>query len=350
MLVTDYIMISSELLESFNQVVKIIEEPVIVVEGNGQIITTNNSFKDTFQFSKYRVRHGGFIEKCLEENQSIVDLIKNFISEASLESREQRFKHNGKYYSVKASYFKTGEDISTFIIFHDMTDKETLEKKLKVFTSDVAHEIRTPLAGISAIAELLAYNNRLSEDEMRDEARFIYDEVTRLTDLVNDLLQMSRNEVNAKRLEMSEIDIDQLINHVTSSIKTRTTENGFEFTIDVHTKTVYGDYNALVQILLNLLDNACTYGKSKIRLKVSEDYLYTIFKVEDDGIGLTQEQASRIFERFYRTDESRNKNSGGTGLGLAIVKDLVDSHEGKIAVRSKVGIGTDFIISIPKKK
>lgn len=342
-------MISREMLDSFNQVVKIIEEPVIVLSCIGEIITTNNTFKDTFQFSKYRIRHGGLYRKCLEENNGIIELINSFLEDPGEDSQEQRFKHNGKYYSVKASYF-TMEQNCCFIIFHDMTEKETLEKKLKVFTSDVAHEIRTPLAGISAIAELLAFSGGLSEDEMRDEAKFIYDEVCRLTDLVNDLLQMSRNEVNAKRLEMGEIEVEALVNHVVSSIKPKITEGGFNFTIDVHSKVAYGDYNALVQILLNLLDNACTYGKSKIRLKVSDDYLYTIFKVEDDGIGLTQDQASRIFERFYRTDESRNKNSGGTGLGLAIVKDLVDSHEGKIAVRSKVGIGTDFIISIPKKK
>ncbi len=345
-----YEMINNELSESIEQVVKLIDEPVIVVDNNGNIVTVNNPFKDSFRFGKYRIRKGGTITKCLEEHPKIVGLITTIIetNDVSIED-EYRLKHNGRYYSVKVSLFGgKGNITGFFIIFHDMTEKETLEKKLKVFTSDVAHEIRTPLAGISAIAELLAYNDKLTVNEMKTEAKFIYDEVSRLTGLVNDLLQMSRNEVNAKRLEMVQIDVDYLVNHVVNSIKPRIKEVDFEFILDVHVKTVYGDYNALVQVLLNLLDNACTYGKSKIRLKVAEDDKYTIFKVEDDGIGLTQQQARRIFERFYRTDESRNKNSGGTGLGLAIVKDLVDSHDGKIAVRSKVDIGTDFIISIPK--
>ncbi len=344
-------MISNDLTDSLEQVVRLIDEPVIVIDGEGVILTVNNLFKDTFRFGKYRIRKGGHINKCLEEHVKIVGLINEILEQAEIKlENEYRLKHNGRYYSVKVSQFGKGKDHGYFILFHDMTEKETLEKKLKVFTSDVAHEIRTPLAGISAIAELLAYNDRMTNEEMKVEAKFIYDEVSRLTDLVNDLLQMSRNEVNAKRLEITTIEIDTLITHVVSSIKPRLKEVDFEFILDVHAKSVTGDFNALVQVLLNLLDNACTYGKSKIRLKVSEDQNYTIFKVEDDGIGLTQQQASRIFERFYRTDESRNKNSGGTGLGLAIVKDLVDSHDGKIAVRSKVGIGTDFIISIPKNR
>ncbi len=344
-------MISNDLTDSLEQVVRLIDEPVIVIDGEGVILTVNNLFKDTFRFGKYRIRKGGHIDKCLEEHTKIVGLINEILEQAEIKlENEYRLKHNGRYYTVKVSQFGKGKDHGYFILFHDMTEKETLEKKLKVFTSDVAHEIRTPLAGISAIAELLAYNDRMTNEEMKVEAKFIYDEVSRLTDLVNDLLQMSRNEVNAKRLEITTIEIDTLITHVVSSIKPRLKEVDFEFILDVHAKSVTGDFNALVQVLLNLLDNACTYGKSKIRLKVSEDENYTIFKVEDDGIGLTQQQASRIFERFYRTDESRNKNSGGTGLGLAIVKDLVDSHDGKIAVRSKVGIGTDFIISIPKNR
>lgn len=344
-------MINTELTESLEQVVRLIDEPVIVVAKDGSILTVNNLFKDTFGFSKYRIRKGGSIFKCLDEHPKILNLINDITNKTEGElDNEYRLKHNGRYYAAKVSLFGKNQNSGYFIIFHDMTEKETLEKKLKVFTSDVAHEIRTPLAGISAIAELLAYNDKMSTSEMRTEAKFIYDEVSRLSDLVNDLLQMSRNEVNAKRLEITELEVDTLINHVVSSIKPRLNEVEFKFILDVHAKTVTGDFNALVQILLNLLDNACTYGKSKIRLKVSEDENYTIFKVEDDGIGLTQQQASRIFERFYRTDESRNKNSGGTGLGLAIVKDLVDSHDGKIAVRSKVGIGTDFIISIPKNR
>lgn len=344
-------MINNELSDSLEQVVRLIDEPVIVVNYAGLILTVNNSFKDSFRFGKYRIRRGGSITKCLEEHPKILNLVLDILAkhDPGIEN-EYRLKHNGRYYSVKASLFGKGSNSGYFLIFHDMTEKESLEKKLKVFTSDVAHEIRTPLAGISAIAELLAYNDKLTTNEMRIEAKFIYDEVSRLTGLVNDLLQMSRNEVNAKRLEINRIDVDALIKHVVSSIKPRLNEVDFDFVLDVHAKTVDGDFNALVQVLLNLLDNACTYGKSKIRLKVSEDEHFTIFKVEDDGIGLTQQQASRIFERFYRTDESRNKHSGGTGLGLAIVKDLVDSHDGKIAVRSKVGIGTDFIISIPKNK
>ncbi|WOO86690.1 HAMP domain-containing sensor histidine kinase [Mollicutes bacterium LVI A0039] len=344
-------MINNELTDSLEQVVRLIDEPVLVIDNKGLLLTVNNLFKDTFRFGKYRIRKGKHISKCLDEHPKILSLINKILekSESNLEN-EYRLKHNGRYYTVKVSLFGKSNGSGYFVLFHDMTEKETLEKKLKVFTSDVAHEIRTPLAGISAIAELLAYNDKMTTGEMRTEAKFIYDEVSRLTDLVNDLLQMSRNEVNAKRLDITELEIDSLINHVVSSIKPRLGEGDYEFILDVHAKHVYGDFNALVQVLLNLLDNACTYGKSKIRLKVSEDENYTIFKVEDDGMGLTQQQASRIFERFYRTDESRNKNSGGTGLGLAIVKDLVDSHDGKIAVRSKVGIGTDFIISIPKNR
>lgn len=344
-------MINNELSDSLEQVVRLIDEPVIVVDQSGIILTVNNIFKDTFRFAKYKIRKGGHVSKCLEEHKKVLSLITEILEgkDTSIDN-EYRLKHNGRYYSVKVSLFGKNSDTGYFILFHDMTEKETLEKKLKVFTSDVAHEIRTPLAGISAIAELLAFNNRMTNEEMKVEAKFIYDEVSRLTDLVNDLLQMSRNEVNAKQLEIAEIDVETLINHVVSSIKPRLSEGDFEFVLDVHADVVFGDFNALVQILLNLLDNACTYGKSRIRLKVSDDGNFTVFKVEDDGIGLTQQQASRIFERFYRTDESRNKNSGGTGLGLAIVKDLVDSHDGKIAVRSKVGIGTDFIISIPKNR
>lgn len=115
---------------------------------------------------------------------------------------------------------------------------------------------------------------------------------------------------------------------------------------------VEGDFNRLIQVLINLLTNAITYSpeNTTITMKLSETESSGIMLIQDEGIGIEESEIPRIFERFYRVDRARSRNSGGTGLGLAIVKHLIEAHQGKITVKSSIGKGTRFEISIPKKQ
>ncbi len=340
--------ISDNLHESLFEVIKILSEPAIIVDDNLQVITANIDFKDSFDIPKYVVRKGAKLDRVLQKNDNIKKYIENVFLKKKNDS--DIIIYQKRYYNIKVSKIKMESSIAYLFLFHDVTEQELLEIRTKKFTSNVAHELKTPLAGISSIAEIIAFNDKMGEQEIRKEARYIYDEVQRLSKLVNDLLQISKFDKNPWLIKKEILDVNAVLDHVLNSLRVKLDSNNIEVIRDVHEEMIYADFDALVQIFINLIDNAIKYAKTKIRIKVSSFGNMIRVKVEDDGIGMTQIQASKVFVRFYRTDESRDKNSGGTGLGLSIVKDLVSLHDAKIIVRSKVDIGTDFIIDFPMKK
>lgn len=337
---------SGKLFLSLERVAGVLNEPVIVVDSDGLVISANVEFKDAFAIRKYGIRKGSSVSKVL------LDLpeLREFILRTILQKQDEiddLLMYGKNYYNVKVSRVSEKNEFAYFFLFHDVTAQETMDQMRKKFTSNIAHELRTPLAGISSIAELIAYSDKLSKEDMQKEAIYIYEEVHRLSKMVNELLEISKFDQNVTNLKIETIDVEDLLAYVNTLMKKKIEAKNLTLRVENYVETIDADFNSLVQILINLLDNACEYAKSGIRIKITKQEKNIRIKIEDDGIGMTQYQLTRIFDRFYRTDESRNKNSGGTGLGLSIVKELVNASNGKIKVRSKVGIGTDFIVDFP---
>jgi two-component system phosphate regulon sensor histidine kinase PhoR len=238
--------------------------------------------------------------------------------------------------------------------FLDITQLERLERMRQEFLTSVSHELRTPLSSIAAYVETLL-NGGLQDQE--NSARFLHTvqrNVERMRDLVNDIAELSAIESGAVRLEPEPVVLRQLVDEIFFALGPRCHKQQVQLRNEVSADcTVTADRRRLEQILTNLVDNAIKFnrpgGAVSVSASDSEPDTSTLIKVRDQGIGIPAEHLSRVFERFYRVDKARSRDSGGTGLGLAIVKHLAQAHGGEASVVSQPGAGSEFTIRLPRR-
>jgi len=226
-----------------------------------------------------------------------------------------------------------------------LQNQEELRKRL---TSDMAHEIRTPLTTLKTHVEALIDG---IWEPSKERFQVFYEELDRLSKLVNNLRNISKLEQAGITLNKSKFNLSSEIANIVDTFKPIFMRKNCMITAEVAENIiVYMDKDNLKQILHNLLSNANNYLEINGRVKVSlfEKKDHIIIEVEDNGIGISEKDLPYIFERFYRSDISRDKNTGGSGLGLTITKSLVEANGGKIRVKGKIGEGTVFSISFPK--
>lgn len=236
---------------------------------------------------------------------------------------------------------------SVFISVYEITDLRRLERVRQDFVSNVSHEMRTPLTIIRALAESIQ-DSPDDEIEMRDKyLGKIIGETDRLTGLVEDLLTLSVAESNTVNLE--DCDIAEIFRTTVRQLERKAEEKGLSLTcVGPAHIGLRANNNQMTQVAINLVANALNYthtGEVKVTLESTEDQ--AIIKVSDTGIGISSENLSRIFERFYRVDKSRSRQTGGTGLGLSIVRHIVEAHGGKVSVESSLGHGSTFTVTLP---
>jgi two-component system phosphate regulon sensor histidine kinase PhoR len=217
------------------------------------------------------------------------------------------------------------------------------------FVANASHELRTPVAAIHAVAETLAAApNMTSGDRVRFE-RILMNHAGRLSRLVKDLLDLSRAEASRPRVEP--VDLSKPLASALAAVRERADEKRISLTDSVPAglPALAADSTSVEQVLVNLLDNAVKYTPEggRVCIRAQQDGRMVRIDVEDTGIGIPAEHLPRIFERFYRVDPARTRDMGGTGLGLAIVKHLLQSHGGDVSVRSRVGGGTTFTVTLP---
>lgn len=233
------------------------------------------------------------------------------------------------------------------VILHDITQAKKLELMRKDFVANLSHEMRTPLAVIQGAYETLSN----MPDQQPDQTRFLDSigrQVKRLQSLMNDLLQLAHLESEQwQQVEKRFISVPALVSQAFDSISERARELGVKLQLvqPVVKAHVYGHFNTLEQVLLNLLDNALKYNNGQVLLRTSLRDNKVVIEVEDNGPGMESEHLPRIFERFYRVDASRPQ--GSTGLGLAIVRHGVMLHQGQVRVESSLNQGSRFIVSLP---
>lgn len=228
------------------------------------------------------------------------------------------------------------------------------EEFRREFLGNLAHELKTPIFSIQG------YVLTLLEGGLEDENvnRLFLERASRATDrmvnIIEDLDQITKLEVDALKLEMRPFDIQDLVKEVFDSLELMAKEKNIRlsFAKEYGSIFVVGDRSKISQVLINLLSNSIFYGKvggnSIVRFYIMDD-IVTI-EVSDDGPGIEEKHLPRLFERFYRVEKSRNRNEGGSGLGLAICKHIIESHGQTISVRSTVGIGSTFAFSLDKSK
>lgn len=227
-----------------------------------------------------------------------------------------------------------------------------LDEERKRFVSDASHELKTPLASVKALVESLIDSRNKDVHFYKEILRDVDSEIDRMTRLVNDLLELARMDkiksVRVKKCEISEIILD-VIESITPLAKAKEINLSFQGKSNVFAEV---DADRFYRMVYNIVENGIKYtyngGNVIVGLEEDENNIYLI--IADNGIGISEETLPKIFDRFTRGDTARSKKSGGFGLGLAIAKEIIDIHEGKVTVESKVGEGTVFKISLPKKK
>ncbi|MDU1686373.1 MAG: ATP-binding protein, partial [Clostridium perfringens] len=228
-----------------------------------------------------------------------------------------------------------------------ITDIKKLENMRSQFVANISHELKTPLTSIKGFAETLRY---VDDDETRNKFLSIIDEESdRLARLLEDILCLY--EIEQKRSTiLEEFNVDEEIEKVYMLLNDQAKKKGVEIFLDTNSNCVLtGDKDKFKQMLLNLVSNSVKYTEKggKVRVESYNRDMNLILVIEDNGIGISAEDLPRIFERFYRVDKARSRESGGTGLGLAIVKHIVRLFDGEINVTSELGVGTKIVITIP---
>jgi len=239
--------------------------------------------------------------------------------------------------------------LGTIAFVEDISERRRLESVRKDFAANVSHELRTPIGALGVLAETL-----VDEDDpevVRRLAKHIMSEAERAGRLIEDLLDLSRIEAGGVLVETS-VDIASVVNTAADRVAAPAAQRDVKVLVtgpDMST-VVLGDERQLVSAVVNLLDNAVKYSEpgSVVTLEAGIDRRWVVVRVCDQGIGIPARDLERIFERFYRVDRARSRETGGTGLGLSIVRHVATNHGGTVSVYSREGEGSTFTLRLPK--
>ncbi|WP_227872474.1 two-component system histidine kinase PnpS [Jeotgalibaca ciconiae] len=239
------------------------------------------------------------------------------------------------------------------VLLYDITEIRRLEKVRTDFVTNASHELRTPVTALKGFSEVLLDGALDNPQLLRQFLEIMYKESRRLEILVNDILDLSRAEQRQVPMKIEKIILNDAVKACFQVIKPQADEKGLKLRLLSNHPTpvvLEGDQSRLEQVLNNLIYNAVNYTDKggKISVLLEETNEEVIFHVADTGIGIPEENLGRIFERFYRVDKGRSRNSGGTGLGLSIVRYLVQNMNGSISVKSTLGLGSTFTVRLPK--
>ena len=248
---------------------------------------------------------------------------------------------------VTTEPLEEGHDAATVAVIQDVTERRQLDAVRRDFVANVSHELRTPIGALSVLAEALA----AEEDPavVRRLVSRIATEVDRASAVIHDLLDLSRIEAEGLS-EAAPVSVSSVIAAAVDRVSSEAGQRRVEVQVgDVPALSVLGDEHQLVSALTNLLDNAVKYSDpgSAVDVEGRDGGRWVDVVVRDRGIGIPARDCDRIFERFYRVDRARSRQTGGTGLGLSIVRHVAENHGGEVLVESREGEGSVFTLRIP---
>ncbi|NRQ52803.1 two-component system histidine kinase PnpS [Brevibacillus sp. HD1.4A] len=244
-----------------------------------------------------------------------------------------------------------GESRGVVVVLHDITEIRRLEKMRSDFVANVSHELRTPITSIKGFTETLLEGAMQDEETCRNFLQIISDESERLYRMIRDILDLSKIEQKRIPLHLSHVHVQELIRSAAAIMHDQAQRKQLKVALPESQPDIWlmTDKDCLQQIVLNLMTNAIAYTpeEGEITIRTEADDKQITIQVADTGIGIPEKDLARIFERFYRVDKARSRDSGGTGLGLAIVKHLVENLHGQIKVESVEGRGSTFTVILP---
>jgi two-component system, OmpR family, phosphate regulon sensor histidine kinase PhoR len=339
----------------FTTLLSSISNEILAIDSNQNVLFFNPRFQHTFLHKKEKLQAGGKLWSVLDISAAS-DLFKEVLSDGQPKKiRGFKVPQNSdiRFYNLVVSPILDEDKIikGAVGVFSDITEIKLTEQMRADFVANVSHEIRTPLTSIKGFSQVLKAQKDKLPSELQDFVDRILHNTERMIALFNDLLNLSVIE-SKDVMERELISLHELLDHVWASMKAKYSYKSLTLKQDLTHDEIYVDEKLFYQVLANLLENACKYGSEKVIIQVSERRHndQTEITIKDNGPGIPPEHLSRIFERFYRVDHARDRESGGTGLGLAIVKHIIVKHGGQISVHSDGISGCEFTIKIPFQK
>lgn len=323
----------------------VIPQGVVVYDGDGGI-----AFRNKVAAGYLTARHG---EVLVEE--AINDLAEEVAAGTSTEVPSRTVDLFGPPRRTLVlrgiPLERNSEGVGALVVIDDVTDRRRLEAVRRDFVANISHELKTPIGALGLLAETL-----LSEDDpavARRLAERMLDEAFRVGRTIDDLLELSRIEAD-EEAATTDVPVHLFIAEAVDRVRGAAEQQGIEIEVKEPSArlTVAGDRRQLVSATYNLLENAVKYSDrgSVVQVRAHTDGRWIDLAVEDHGIGIPRRDLERVFERFYRVDRARSRETGGTGLGLAIVRHVANNHAGEVRVESREGEGSTFTLRLPVGK
>lgn len=318
-----------------------LDTAIFVCDAKANVLYANRRANELFRLDRYRGRTIVEVTLSFELEQLALKATR----EGGFDYAELTFSFPTEIFARAKAWRSSSTDDRVYLSIYEITDLRRLERVRRDFVANVSHELRTPLTLIRAMAETLQDDD---DDKRRENylAKIIH-EVDRLSTISSDLLELSTAESNPVRKQRC--DLAEIVRTVVEKLHHKAEEKGLALTFEgPESLPVEANPSQISQVAVNLIDNALNYtveGSVAVRLWKSDGR--GLLSVTDTGIGIASDHAPRVFERFYRVDKARSRQTGGTGLGLSIVKHIVEAHGGTVGVDSTLNVGSTFRVSLP---
>lgn len=328
----------SRRMREFSAMTENMSEGFLLIDLRGHVLTENHSASMLLPTDADNIAKCSQRELCQAAQQALTG-----------QRCERLLQQGERTLSVIASpVLESGQVTGAVVLTLDVTEREQREKLRREFSANVSHELKTPLTSISGFAELMSHG-LVPSDKVREFSLDIQKECTRLTNLVEDIIDLSRLEEGGGDMTWEDIDLYTLCDDVLQSLEPVAKRQTVTLRLAGESLQVRGVYQVLREMIYNLCDNAIKYNRSggSVTVTVARSAGRASVAVADTGIGIPYEDQSRVFERFYRVDKSHSRAIGGTGLGLSIVKHAAALHGAEIKLQSQPEDGTVITVLFP---
>ncbi|XOQ15969.1 MAG: histidine kinase [Shouchella clausii] len=337
--------------EQLSHILASMADGVITLDRQGRILLTNPQAEEVLALLFYEE---GQKPKTGERKTLPISLTPLFEQVVSAEKEElQELSVQGRSMAVLMAPLYAEEHVRGAVaVVRDVTEERRHDKLRKDFIANVSHELRTPISMLQGYSEAMVDGVTSSDEERKEVAQIIYDESLRMGRLVNELLDLARMEAGYIDLKREEVDLDSYLERITR--KFASFARDYDVTVELakpgRGQVAVFDPDRIEQVLTNLIHNAIRHTDpgGLITVVHEQEEERDTFAVVDTGRGIPEEDLPYVFERFYKADKARTRQHGGTGLGLAIAKHIIDAHQGKMTVHSRLGEGTTFRFTLPK--
>lgn len=330
-------------IEKNSTLLQSISDGILAIDKNLRVLFYNVRFTRFFNYHK--VTHNNLVDLM---NPEIMENFKACLDDG-IEKKLFGLKIDKKIIdlSIAPIVGKKGKTLGAIAIFRNVTEKKKVEQMRVDFVANVSHELKTPLTSIKGYSQLLLDEKEQVSDKTKNYIEKILNNSERLIDLFENLLALSKIEAKDK-LELSPFIIEDHVHDIIDYLKSKNKNKNIVLKENYLVNNFSANEKLFRQVLFNLLENAVKYSGDNVTIKIytKREKDHVLISVEDDGVGIEEEKLSRIFERFYRANESRSGNIKGSGIGLSIVKHIVNKHHGEIEVFA-LKKGTEFLIRLP---